>query len=174
ISDRTLSNPNHLPRRGKPVQESQRLHQVSNSRREIVLLVALIGMQALNKKAALAFCALWGAVSFAYSNHFGNSFHFDDSHTIVENSYIRDLHYLPLFFTDTRTFSSLPANRSYRPLVTASLAIDYALAHGLNSIYFQASTFFWFLVQLLLMYALFRKVGDMTVPDPRNRWMALF
>ena len=70
------------------------------------------------------------AVVAAYANHFHNSFHFDDSHTIVENVYIRDLHNIPRFFTDATTFSSLPANQTWRPIVSLSLALDYKLARG--------------------------------------------
>jgi len=36
----------------------------------------------------------------AYANHFQNSFHFDDSHAIVENRFVRDLHNVPGFFTE--------------------------------------------------------------------------
>src|SRR2546428_2187289 len=46
----------------------------------------------------------------AYANHFHNSFHFDDSHVIENNLYIRNLRNIPLFFVDGRTFSSLPSN----------------------------------------------------------------
>jgi tetratricopeptide (TPR) repeat protein len=106
-------------------------------------------------------------VSLAYANHFHNSFHFDDSHTIVDNAYIRDLRNIPLFFKDAATFSALPANRTYRPLVSVSLAIDYALGQGLNPVYFHASTFFWFLLQLVLIYFLFLKLCE-------NHWIALF
>src|SRR5439155_18800718 len=52
----------------------------------------------------------------AYSNSLHNSFHFDDSHVIEENLFIRDLRNLPRFFTDARTFSSLPTNATYRPV----------------------------------------------------------
>jgi tetratricopeptide (TPR) repeat protein len=113
------------------------------------------------------------AVSVTYSNHFQNPFHFDDSHAVVDNPYIRSLSNAPRFFTDAQTFSNLPANRVYRPLVPLSLAFDYWLGHGLKPAYFQASTFFWFLAQLVLMYALFRKVCDLARPDPRNEWVAL-
>jgi tetratricopeptide (TPR) repeat protein len=119
------------------------------------------------------FMALAVLVGLAYSNHFQNSFHFDDSHTIIENAYIRDLHNIGRIFTDTTAFSSMPANRAYRPLVTASLALDYAIGGGLKPFYFHASTFFWFVVQILLMYVLFRKVCDVGRPDPRNPFVAL-
>src|SRR5580658_410187 len=80
-------------------------------------------------------------VTAVYANHFRNGFHFDDYHTIVDNPYIRSLHNLPRFFTDGTTFSVLPANRTYRPLVSAVLAVDYALGHSYKPFWFQASGF---------------------------------
>src|ERR1051325_1227102 len=62
----------------------------------------------------------------AYANSLDNSFHFDDAHVIQTNLFIRSLAYAPRYFTDARTFSSLPQNATYRPLVTLSLALDYA------------------------------------------------
>lgn len=67
-----------------------------------------------------------------YANTFENEFHFDDSHVIVSNIYLRSLSNVPLFFTDANTFSSLPQNATYRPLVTLSLALDYAMGNGLE------------------------------------------
>ena len=37
-----------------------------------------------------------------YSNHFKNGFHFDDSHTIVNNVNIRSIENIPKFFVDTK------------------------------------------------------------------------
>lgn len=119
--------------------------------------------------------ALLALVCLAYANHFENSFHFDDTHTITDNPYIRDLGNIPRFFVDPEAFSTLPANRGWRPLVSTSLAIDYRLAGGLHdTTWFHVSTFFWFLVQLCLGYALFRKIMDAARPDPRNADVALF
>ena len=98
------------------------------------------------------------AVLLCYSNHFQNHFQFDDSHTIVRNVWIRNLKSIPLFFTDATTFSALPANRAWRPVVSASLAIDYWLGGGLKPVWFHASTFFWYLVQLALMFVLYRRI----------------
>ena len=80
------------------------------------------------RRGSFAFgCAAAAAlVVAAYANSFRNSFHFDDAHVIETNVYIRSLHNVPLFFTDAHTFSSLPQNSTYRPLVTLSLALDYA------------------------------------------------
>src|SRR2546426_1006874 len=130
-------------------------------------------MRPFQKNTVVLIALLLSVVSLTYLNHFRNSFHFDDSHTVENNPYIRTIANLPLFFTDARTFSVLPRNRSYRPVVTLSLAIDYWLGNGLNPVYFQASTFFWFLLQLVLMYALFRNICDIARPDSRNRWIAL-
>ena len=113
-------------------------------------------------------------VLLAYANHFNNSFHFDDGHTITENPWLRDLQNIPRFFTDGNTFSTLPANRSYRPLVSTSLAIDYWLGHGLAPPWFHISTFFWFLIQLTLMFLLFGNILNRIGTDPLNRWIALF
>src|SRR5581483_8047023 len=76
--------------------------------------------------AALAFTAILAA----YSDHFTNAFHFDDFHTITSNPYVHSLGNLPRFFRDAHTFSILPEHGSYRPLVSASVALDYSLAHG--------------------------------------------
>lgn len=128
----------------------------------------------LDRKFLLAALVLLLAICAAYSNHFENPFHFDDSHTIVNNIYIRDLHNIPQFFKDATTFSSLPANQSYRPVVTTTLAIDYWLGKGLNPFWFHLSTFLWFLLQGLLMYFLFKKIMDIARPHPWNKWFSLF
>jgi len=114
------------------------------------------------------------AILAAYSNHFHNSFHFDDAHTIEQNVYIRNLHNIPRFFTDATTFSSLPANQTWRPIVSLSLALDYRIAKGLDPFWFHASTFLWFLVLLALTFTLYRAVFDSAEPRPANRYIALF
>ncbi|MDX2002440.1 MAG: tetratricopeptide repeat protein [Chitinophagales bacterium] len=136
-----------------------------------------------SRTLALAFSLLMLVVTLIYSNHFDNGFHFDDSHTIVNNSYIKDIKNIPLYFKDGQTFSSLPSNQSYRPIVTTTLAIDYWLGGGfedknqdgkLDTFWFHASTFFWFLVQGLLMFFLFVKIMDKARPHPWNVWIAFF
>jgi tetratricopeptide (TPR) repeat protein len=109
----------------------------------------------------------------AYANHFQNSFHFDDSHAIVENRFVRDLHNVPGFFTDATRFSVNAAGQVYRPLVSVSLALDYWLARGYKPFFFHLSTFLWFAVQLILMFFLFRRIMDHADPHPSNLWTAL-
>jgi len=93
-----------------------------------------------------------------YSNHFYNAFHFDDSHSVENNAYIRNINNIPLFFKDGTTSSVLPQNQSYRPVVTTSLAFDYWLGNGYNLFYFHLSIFILFLLQGILMFLLYNKV----------------
>jgi tetratricopeptide (TPR) repeat protein len=111
------------------------------------------------------------AVTLAYANHFQNGFHFDDFHTVNNNPYIRSLRNSKLFFTDPSTFSVLPANRTYRPLVTLSLAFDYWLGGGLMPFYFHLDTFLWYLAQLALMFALFRRILRFAGEGPWLDWV---
>lgn len=87
----------------------------------------------------------------AYANFFHNAFHFDDDHVIVENASIRSLANWPRFFTDAHTFSSQPANATYRPLVTLSFALDYAARHSLDPVPFHTTQFFLLLVTAILL-----------------------
>src|SRR5215471_9980743 len=108
-----------------------------------------------------------------YGNHFQNGFHFDDSHTIVDNVFIRDLRNVPRFFTDASLSSTLPDHLMYRPVVSASLAIDYRLGGGLKPVWFHVSTFFWFAVRVALMFFLYRRLMDAADPGGTNEWWAL-
>jgi hypothetical protein len=96
-----------------------------------------------------------------YSNHFDNSFHFDDIHTIVNNVRVHSLSDPLLFFRDPAAFSVLTTHQVFRPLVSLSLAADYALAGGANPRWFHLSTFAWFLVLVGVLRALFgRRLGS--------------
>src|SRR6266849_1652502 len=107
-----------------------------------------------------SFAALGAGVLFlgllaVYSDHFHNSFHFDDAHTIVNNAAIRELRNVPLFFRDATTFNALPSNQSYRPLVSTLFAIDYWLGAspartGLQPFWFHLSIFALFVALTLL------------------------
>ncbi len=100
----------------------------------------------------------------AYANHFQNGFHFDDFHSITENLFIRDLRNVPRFFTSTQYSSALPDHRVYRPVVSTTLAVDYWLGRGLKPFWFHLSTFLWFVLQLVLMFLLFRRIMDAGPP----------
>lgn len=92
----------------------------------------------------------------AYANHFNNSFHFDDEHTIVNNITIRNLHNLPRIFSDATAMSTLPANQSYRPLLTASTAVDFYLSgkQRPEPFVFHITSFILFVALGLILYYL--------------------
>jgi tetratricopeptide (TPR) repeat protein len=108
----------------------------------------------------------------AYANHFHNSFHFDDAHTIVNNASIRELRNIPLFFRDATTFSLLPSNQSYRPLVSTLLAVDYRLG-GLQPFWFHLSIFVLFVALAVLLAFVVHRLLEIAGPSPANRWVAL-
>ena len=130
-------------------------------------------MSSLNHRLLLGGALLLAALVAAYSNHFENTFHFDDTHSITDNPAVRDLKNVPRFFSDAQLSSVLPANRTYRPVTSASLAFDYWIGGGYKPFYFHLSTFVWFTVLLALVFLLFLKAMDAADPHPSNGWTAL-
>ena len=92
-----------------------------------------------SRKLLIAAALAAAAIVLAYSNSLHNSFHFDDHHIIVNNVYIRSLHNIPLFFRDAHTFSTRADHATYRPLVTLTYAVDYAVAGSLNPLPFHVT-----------------------------------
>ncbi|GAA4108405.1 hypothetical protein GCM10022393_04480 [Aquimarina addita] len=109
--------------------------------------------------------AILVVTSLVYLNHFDNPFFFDDVHTITQNESIRSLDNWISFFTNADTFSSLPANRAYRPMITFMNAIDYAIAGDLNPYYYHYHIFFWFLVLIVLVYILSKHLYRLSLPE---------
>ncbi|MEP6699488.1 MAG: hypothetical protein ABJB09_07140, partial [Verrucomicrobiota bacterium] len=112
------------------------------------------------------------AILAAYSNHFHNAFHLDDGHTVVNNASIRELRNIPLFFSDATTFSTLPSNQSYRPLVSTLLAIDYRLARGLEPFWFHVSIFALLIALTLLLALVLRHLLEKDTASSGYRWIA--
>ena len=77
-----------------------------------------------SRAAAGAICVLG---LLAYHNSFGNSFHYDDSHSIVDNFHVRSLDNVPRFFYDPGMFSIMPQARMYRPVLLVTYALNYAV-----------------------------------------------
>lgn len=113
------------------------------------------------------------AICLAYANSFHNGFHFDDFHSVVDNPAIRSLKNVPRFFSDATSFSVLPANRTYRPIVSTSLALDYAMGHGYAPFWFHLTTFLIFIALFFLLERLYRAVLNKTHASSANRWLAL-
>lgn len=124
---------------------------------------------------------LIGLILFSYRNHFDNDFHFDDGHTIQNNAYIRDIHNIPKFFVvGSETFSTLPANQLYRPMVSTSLALDYWLSshldstgNGYNTHYYHWSMMLTFLLLLWFLYKVLLKVFEKAWSHEWNSYIAL-
>ncbi len=122
---------------------------------------------------ALSALAAAAVIVLAYANHFANGFHFDDAHAVVDNVYIRELGNIPRFFTNATTFSSLPQNQAYRPLLLTSFALDYRLGGGLAPFQFQLTSFLILLAQCALMAWLFARLLERAAPHPWNLPLAL-
>jgi tetratricopeptide (TPR) repeat protein len=118
-------------------------------------MLMLKDMASMRFRQHFAVGALLLAITATYLNSFHNGFHFDDSHTVIDNPAIRSLGNIPRFFRDATTFSVLPANRTYRPLVSTTLAMDYALGHGYRPLWFHVGTFVLFLMLVIALYVLF-------------------
>lgn len=121
---------------------------------------------------------LVGMLLFAYSNHFNNPFHFDDTHTIESNMYIRDIKNIPLYFQDATTFSSLPANQAWRPGVTTLDAIDYWLEdNGAKGppkpLWFHIHIFIDYLILGIFIYLFAVKIYDIAFKNELNPYIAL-
>jgi tetratricopeptide (TPR) repeat protein len=103
-----------------------------------------------------------------WSNHFNNSFHFDDIPTIVENPFLPHLSNIPRYFTNPRTFSAMKETSDYRPLLSTLFALDYHFGRGAKAFIFQSENFVWFGAQLLVLVLLFRCIPG------GNYWSAIF
>jgi protein O-mannosyl-transferase len=125
------------------------------------------------KAPAFALVLLLAAIIAVYGNHFHNGFHFDDAHTIENNAAIRELKNIPRFFTDATTFSSLPSNQSYRPIVSTLLALSYWLGGGLKPFWFHLPVFALYLALILLVAMFVRDLLDQVAVSPVNDWVAL-
>lgn len=123
---------------------------------------------------AVCVSLLLTALFIGYSNHFQNQFHFDDWHTVQENLYIQNIRNIPRFFKDATTFSVLPSHQNYRPVVSATLAIDYRLAGGLNPAWFHIDTFIWYVALLVALYFMYFHLMEAAQPDPRNEYFSFF
>jgi len=128
----------------------------------------------LRHKLAIITALMLLAVGAAYANSLHNAFEFDDFHTITDNPAVRSLDNLPRFFTDATTFSVLPANRTYRPVVSTSLALDYAMGHGYVPSWFHLSTMVWFLLLVWQLSVFYRLLTDRVEDTPENVWLGLF
>jgi tetratricopeptide (TPR) repeat protein len=107
---------------------------------------------------------LTAAVFAVFSNNYRHDYPLDCGHLLLENSYVRSLKFIPQYFVDGRTLTSLPANADYRPVLQVTYAINYAIS-GYD-------TWSWHLTQILLhlvcvlgLYFLCRRILQQFHPD---------
>jgi len=68
----------------------------------------------------------------------------------------------------------MPDNLGYRPVVTASTAIDYWLGGGYNPFYFHLSMFLIFLLQGVCMFFMFLKIFNISYKHEWTKYLVLF
>jgi tetratricopeptide (TPR) repeat protein len=98
------------------------------------------------------------AILFTWSNHFDNGFHWNDFPRIVDNRPVQSLRSVPRFVLNPRTFSDLPEQTEYRPLLLTTFALDYSVTDRPDPRAFHIDTFIWFLALIFTLYALFRVI----------------
>ncbi|NUO08718.1 MAG: hypothetical protein HUU08_08590 [Candidatus Brocadia sp.] len=78
-----------------------------------------------NKTRILLFTLITALPVLAYLNSLGNTFVYDDYVTIANNHFIREWRYLSAFFN--QKYFVISGELTYRPIVTLSYFIEYAL-----------------------------------------------
>lgn len=133
----------------------------------------------MKKVSELVILLAISAITLAvYVNHFHNSFHFDDSHTISNNLNIRSLNNIPDYYSNAALFSTQPANQSYRPLLLTTLAVDFYLSGKPvpDPFAFHITNFFLFILLGFLCYYLFLHLMQRSFPKTGkgNNYVSLF
>ncbi|MHC5065642.1 MAG: glycosyltransferase family 39 protein, partial [Planctomycetota bacterium] len=106
---------------------------------------------------ALMICA-----GIAYFTALWGDFVYDDLHSVRDNTAIRSLSNLPLFFHDLTSFSSLDV-KMYRPVLLASFAFDFALS-GLSPWAFKLGNIVIHAGCAALLYSLARRLRASHLP----------
>jgi len=112
----------------------------------------------------LAFLALY---FLAYASIFPGRFHYDDFHSIRDNSWLTSVSNIPKFFANPVYFSKTPRAAMYRPVLLLSYALDYQV-FGWRAWGWHLTNLLLHLVNALLVYALVRK----TLGRRRLAWIA--
>jgi len=88
---------------------------------------------------------------FVYFNSFSNKLFWDDDDGITNNVYIKDLAYLPKYFSQNLIAGSGQTSNYYRPLVLTSFAITYHF-FGLNPLGYHLVNLFWHIMAAWLVF----------------------
>lgn len=127
----------------------------------------------MQRKLLSAMAAVLLIVTVAYANFFSSVLHLTEYAAVRDNPAIRNLHNIPRFFYDPSTASVNPQEYSYQPIVTASLAFDYALGRGVSPLFLHLGTFLLFLAGLAAIAWFCHSVFEHAIPHPWNPYLAL-
>ncbi len=103
----------------------------------------------------MALLALLAAA--VYANTLGHGFVWDDNTIVLGDPTIRSLSNIPSFFTRSYWGDADPEFKLYRPLVQATLAIDWAIGRG-SAVPFHATNLLLHVLATLLAFLLFREL----------------
>ena len=110
----------------------------------------------LIKNNSVLLAILISLISFlAYMNTLQHQFVFDDFRIIVNNPFIKDWKYFPALFNSD--YFKISGELSYRPLVTLSYFIDYAI-WGLNAFGFHLTNLLIHTLNTFIVYLLLFKI----------------
>ena len=70
-------------------------------------------MSKTNKNILIIAIAGLAILIAAYANHFDNGFHFDDSHAVVNNVFIRNIKNIPTFLSTQKCSAPIPRIGDY-------------------------------------------------------------
>ena len=77
---------------------------------------------------AAIYAGLLLVVALVYGRSVDDPFHFDDRHSIVDNTNLRSLSDVPRYFVDPGAFSVDSTLTMYRPLLLTTFAVNYAVS----------------------------------------------
>lgn len=108
----------------------------------------------------------------AYANTLSAGFVWDDASSILLHQHVKDLSKLPALFTEDQHAFAGGQGNFYRPLLSVTFAIDYAIARigqapvpptevpaDLNPFVFHLSSTLWHAAAAMILLAYFRRLG---------------
>ncbi len=107
----------------------------------------------VNLKSSYCYILIAIITLIVFFNTFQNDFVFDDESVVQNNSSITSLSNIPKYFTGEEGFHKV-IGKYYRPIVSATYAIDYAL-YGLSPIGFHITNVIIHLISCLLLFKIF-------------------
>ena len=98
-----------------------------------------------------------GVALLSYANSFAGGFHYDDFHSLVDNTAVRSLTNAGQFFVDPSLFSADSGKGMYRPLLLLTFALNHSLA-GYEVWTYHAANVLLHTVCALLVWRLARRL----------------